>query len=249
MEHLRVATPCEASWQDMAGDERVRHCTLCSLNVYNFSEMTRDEIRALLLQTEGRICGRLYRRADGTLLTRDCPTGLRAVRQRVSRVAAAVIAALFSVSAFASGNKTCVKPQLEKHGSKVILETERIATLQQAMFTGVVRDEAGDLLPGVSIVLRDELGKREQTAVTNANGTFAIPLSDGLYRVELSLPGFTPAVLEHLELKQCEVTRAQVALRVDNSVTMGVIVVDPVAPTDHGMRTTFSQDLINKLPI
>ena len=28
----------------MAGDERVRHCTLCSLNVYNFAEMTRDEV-------------------------------------------------------------------------------------------------------------------------------------------------------------------------------------------------------------
>src|SRR5437763_488881 len=44
IESLRIATPCQASWQRMAGDERVRHCTLCSLNVYNFAEMTRDEV-------------------------------------------------------------------------------------------------------------------------------------------------------------------------------------------------------------
>ena len=53
LKHLRIATPCETSWEGMAGDERVRHCTLCSLNVYNFAEMTRDEIRALLARTEG----------------------------------------------------------------------------------------------------------------------------------------------------------------------------------------------------
>ena len=51
----------------------MRHCTLCDLNVYNFAELTREEIRALLT-SEGRVCGRLYRRADGTLLTRDCPS-------------------------------------------------------------------------------------------------------------------------------------------------------------------------------
>src|SRR5229473_6883076 len=67
---LRIAVPCQASWEGMAGDERVRHCTLCSLNVYNFAEMTCDEVRELLMRTEGRVCARLYRRADGTVLTR-----------------------------------------------------------------------------------------------------------------------------------------------------------------------------------
>ena len=85
LKNLRIATPCPATWEGMAGDERVRHCTLCSLNVYNFEEMTRDEVRALLMRTEGRVCARLYRRADGSLLTSDCPWGVRALRQRMSR--------------------------------------------------------------------------------------------------------------------------------------------------------------------
>src|SRR4051812_17864788 len=139
IESLRIAAPCLASWERMAGDERVRHCTLCSLNVYNFAEMTRDEIRALLARTEGRICARLYRRADGTVLTSDCPSGLQVLRQRMSRLATAVIAAMFSVAAFAS-DATCVKPRVRKHGAKINLDIEQAATPQQAVFTGVVHD-------------------------------------------------------------------------------------------------------------
>lgn len=246
LKHVRVASPCHVAWDAMAGDERTRHCSLCSLNVYNFAEMTGDEVRELLMRTEGRLCGRLYRRADGTLLTSDCPTGLRALRQRMSRFAAAVIAALFSVSAFASET-----PQLKKHGSKVDLEVAQAAAPQQAVFTGVVRDEGGDLLPGVSIVLRDEALQSEITAVTDAKGVFTISSApDGFYRVEVSLEGFTPAVMEHLLLKQNNVTQAQVSLRVENGAFMGIITVDdPTTIRKDGISTTFSQELINKLPI
>src|ERR1700739_78711 len=44
---LRIASPCTAEWDAMTGDNRVRHCALCHLNVYNISEMTTREIRNL----------------------------------------------------------------------------------------------------------------------------------------------------------------------------------------------------------
>src|SRR5438045_2188509 len=112
---VRIAAPCSSAWERMAGDERVRHCTLCSLNVYNFAEMTRDEIRELLVRNDGHVCARLYRRADGTVLTRDCPSGLRELRRRASRVAAAAVAALLSLPAFAFGSASCKKPRLKIH--------------------------------------------------------------------------------------------------------------------------------------
>jgi hypothetical protein len=248
---LRIAVPCQAAWEGMAGDERVRHCTLCSLNVYNFAEMTRDEVRELLMRTEGRVCARLYRRADGTVLTRDCPTGLRAMRLRASRVAAALIAALCSLPAFAFGARSCEKPRLKTHGSRVKLEIERVATPQPAAFTGVVRDESGNPIPGVTIAVRDEVATREFTAVTDINGAFNItPLDDGLYRVEATLPGFRQAKMEHLQLKASEVTHASVALRVDATatITVGAIASDPLMLND-GVGVRFSQDFINKMPI
>jgi hypothetical protein len=90
---VRVAAPCEADWDEMRGDERVRFCSRCSLNVYNLSAMTRREAERVVLGAEGRLCVRFYRRRDGTMLTQNCPTGLTKLKRRVSRVASATAAA------------------------------------------------------------------------------------------------------------------------------------------------------------
>jgi hypothetical protein len=94
--HVRVASPCKADWDRMIGSERVRFCGQCSLNVYNLSAMTRDEAESLIARTEGRLCVRFYRRNDGSIITRDCPVGLRAVRERVSYWTKAATAALLT---------------------------------------------------------------------------------------------------------------------------------------------------------
>jgi hypothetical protein len=61
----------------MGGDDRVRYCPECKLSVYNFSEMTDSEVKQIVAQREGRLCARFFKRSDGTLLTRNCPVGLR----------------------------------------------------------------------------------------------------------------------------------------------------------------------------
>ena len=94
LEQVRVAAPCPADWEKMVGDERVRYCNKCSLHVYNLSGMTRREAEALVTSTEGRLCVRFYRRADGTILTRNCPVGLSALRRRAAHVATATITAV-----------------------------------------------------------------------------------------------------------------------------------------------------------
>jgi hypothetical protein len=80
----------------MMGDERVRFCQQCSLNVYNLSSMTRREAESLISNTEGRLCVRYYRRQDGTILTNNCPVGLRAIKRRLSRAASAMLSAVLS---------------------------------------------------------------------------------------------------------------------------------------------------------
>src|SRR5260370_19852842 len=69
LDRISVAAPCAADWDSMPGSDRVRHCDQCNKNVYNLSEMTRRQAEALLREKEGQLCARLYRRADGTILT------------------------------------------------------------------------------------------------------------------------------------------------------------------------------------
>jgi hypothetical protein len=83
LDDIRVATPCNADWDDMSGDERVRFCGKCEKNVYNLSAMSRLEAEALVRDNEGgRRCVRFFQRPDGTVLTQDCPVGVRNAQWR-----------------------------------------------------------------------------------------------------------------------------------------------------------------------
>src|SRR5690606_3568930 len=80
---IRVASPCPANWDEMAGDERARFCSQCRKHVYNLSAMTAEAAEALIREKEGNLCGRFHRRADGTVLhAGDCPVGLAARQWR-----------------------------------------------------------------------------------------------------------------------------------------------------------------------
>jgi hypothetical protein len=106
LDDISVASPCPASWDGMKGDARVRNCGECKKNVYDLSSLTRAEAEKLIFQHEGSVCVRFFRRADGTILTADCPVGLAARARRTARRAASFVASLFGL-AFLVG---CSKP-------------------------------------------------------------------------------------------------------------------------------------------
>ena len=102
LDHIKIAAPCSAEWDQMFSfeDKRVRFCSQCNLNVYNLSDMSRQEAEALINKTEGRLCVRFYRRADGSILTQNCPVGLKAIKRRCAWVAQVVLGMILS---FVSG--------------------------------------------------------------------------------------------------------------------------------------------------
>lgn len=99
IDRMEIASPCEARWEDMVGDERSRRCAQCELNVHNLEAMTPEEIRDLILNADGRVCGRVRRRMDGTVITRDCPVGLARLRRAVAKSAMRMAAAAVFVVA------------------------------------------------------------------------------------------------------------------------------------------------------
>jgi hypothetical protein len=101
LDGIRVASPCDASWEEMEGDDLVRVCLRCQMNVYNLSGMSRRNAAAFVREAEGRLCVRFYRRGDGTLLTDDCPVGWGAARRAVWRRASGAAIALASSTAIA----------------------------------------------------------------------------------------------------------------------------------------------------
>lgn len=116
LNNVRIASPCSADWSQMYGDERKRFCGDCKLNVYNLSGMTKGDAEALIMNAEGRLCVRFYQRADGSVITKDCPVGWAGVKHRTKLVATAaasllmaILTGVFFVSLFSSKGTTIGK--------------------------------------------------------------------------------------------------------------------------------------------
>jgi len=100
LEDVRLASPCPASWDEMLGDDRTRFCTGCEKNVYNISNMSREEAEDLITEKEGDLCVRFFQRADGTIMTSDCSVG---AKRKLRKKAALSIAAAGAMALAAIG--------------------------------------------------------------------------------------------------------------------------------------------------
>lgn len=104
LDRLTIKTPCPMDFDQMEGDERKRFCSRCQRHVYNIMEMSRHEVIDLIGHSGRRVCARLHRRPDGTLVARQCPpTGQSARTGRFQFSIAALITILTaSAAVFAS---------------------------------------------------------------------------------------------------------------------------------------------------
>lgn len=124
VDRLKVATPCDRSWHEMSGDEKVRFCGDCRKSVYNLSAMTASEIEGFVAATGGNACIRLFRRTDGTVLTQDCDVALdraRLTRNKRAQVVAAVVvgAAVTAAAAMVYESYSTPRCHMEQHTTGV----------------------------------------------------------------------------------------------------------------------------------
>jgi hypothetical protein len=130
LEGVCIAAPCEVSWEAMEGNGRVRQCGDCKKQVFNLSAMSRADAEVLLRERVGDMCVRLYRREDGTVLTSDCPVG---VRRRLTKRALVSMATTAALGLFAFlGLASRKRPELSSRPSAGYAEHERAETLTTA---------------------------------------------------------------------------------------------------------------------
>jgi hypothetical protein len=236
----------------MNGDGHVRFCEQCSLHVFNIAEMTRDETEALIAKTDGRVCARLYRRFDGTIITRDCPVGLRAMRRRAAKVAGAVFATVLSVCSMVLGQKPSKKnscrPQI------TISRSSPKSPDQVAIVSGTIFDPNGAVIPGARVTAVDEVTKQSRQVLSRDDGTFQmLGLPAGAYNFKVESPGFANAVIKKLHVDDRETVNIDLILLVDpHSATMGVLIVTEPELLDRDgatIKTVFSGETIRSLPI
>jgi len=229
---FHVASPCPKSWEKMIGDERVRHCSECNLNVYNLSAMTEREIEQLVQRNQGRrLCARLYQRADGTVLTRNCPWSLRRMARRSSRFASAMLTAVMSFTAAAARPKS-PKPSMPA------CECRQMEHQQPAVKLTVL-DPDGAAIPGAEIALASKSGKQTFTGSTGPSGEWtSAALVPGEYQVTARANGFRTflatvvireGTLTSLKLKLAVGELKQTVEVTSQAVKLGILIADPTS--------------------
>lgn len=193
----------------MDGDDRVRFCKDCKLHVYNFSAMSEAEIKRVVSQHEGRICARLYQRADGTLLPANCPVGFRAALLRTAGFATAALSTILSFLPAASAQSSSSKAETSqsKPGpASVFLEVSTVD---------------GSFASGADVTAKNEATGAEVSAKTDAAGQVRIAnLPKGHYQITIHQSGFMTKTLEHYAAPHRSLTKVQLDLAV-----MGEIVI------------------------
>lgn len=243
---LRVASPCSVGWQTMTGDDRVRRCHSCQLNIYNTTEMTKNEVEDLIQNHEGRLCIRLYKRADGTVLTKDCPVGFRAYQKRLSRFAGATLTAILSIFSTSFGQKEGVdKMDATSKEVKIVRADNQ---KKENTLNGVVVDPNGAVVPNATVRLIKKNEKKVFMETRSGDdGSFAFKdLSEGVYRIEVpEVMGFRPLVVEKLRIRSGQTIDINLTLMVTGEV-VGILVEVPLieGPTS----TVTIREIIDRIP-
>lgn len=87
LDNVAIAAPCRAEWKDMVGSSKIRTCSKCKLHVYNLSEMTQKEAEDLFsANNAGNLCLKLFRRNDGTIMSKDCSVARRIIDKSALRL-------------------------------------------------------------------------------------------------------------------------------------------------------------------
>ena len=212
----------------MIGDDRVRYCPDCKLNVYNFSAMPESQVRRLVENRDGRLCARWYRRTDGTMLIADCPAGFRARVRKISLVAGTALSAFMGVgTAKAQLLGTASSPST----SPSLVQIDKARQGEGMIWVKLV-DASGAVIPNARISVVNPAGNVVAQGSTDFKGEFKVlGLQNSPYAVQAESFGFKTT-----EMKDTmpSVNTIPVQMTVDVASTMGVIVtVDSELPVTH----------------
>jgi hypothetical protein len=224
----------------------VRHCHSCQLNIYNISTLTGAEAENLIATHEGKLCIRLHRRADGTVITKDCPVGLRALRKRVAGIASAAFATVLGLVSVGLAQDSHVTPN--SSNVRIVTKPTSDAT---TVIHGKVRDPNGADIPGARVSLFGAKKKALKKVLTNDEGLFELRVDqpEGGYKIRIELRGFKPVeiVLNNIEKNDNEIDAVLEVKSV--TVVVGTYGMDNgIDVTSSSVKTTITLNMIERLP-
>ena len=188
LDSLTIPSPCTADWNSMVGNDQVRFCEHCSLEVHNLSLMTRNQAQRLVARSNGRLCVRYHHDSAGKPLTLPVRQKLHRINRRVSRIAAGAFTATLSVtSAMAQNSESSQAGNLNPpHATQPDARWVRGSSI-----AGMIKDQNGAVIQNATVSVSNAELHVALYASTGSDGQFKIEsLQGGVYKLRIEAPGF-----------------------------------------------------------
>lgn len=251
-DRINIPAPCDADWDSMIGNDKVRFCEHCNLQVTKLSSLTHQAAINLVARSEGRLCVRLERRASGGLIMKQSAPRLHQIARRASRLAAGAFSATLSL-ATASAQTSVPNQQLP---ATQMIEARARRSEAGCSLSGVISDPSGAVVPGAVVTLTNQNGSMF-TLTTSDEGEYDFSqLPSGTYQLITQATGFARIESEvrlvdgqdqsmNLELQIPELV-VEVEINAPSQVvtvthTSGVVAFSP--PEEPIVNAAFKDDL------
>jgi hypothetical protein len=248
LDHINVTSPCSSDWDSMIGNDLVRFCAHCQLNVHNLSEISPKEVVKLVIHSRDRLCVRYRRRPLETIQTSDLPRQLYQIRQRASRIAAGAFSAALSFSSGAAAQAASPSRAVLSSGTEITAFKEMTHNeslpAPNSTIVGIILDPAGAAVPGSRVTLIDERNGTEQIATSNGDGEFQFQsLEAGTYTLKVQQTGFVAAVINNIVLDGMNEYRLTANLEVAEGLEVTVGSAVAAEPSEPLVKAAMTDDL------
>lgn len=186
-DRINIPAPCEADWDSMIGNDKVRFCEHCNLQVTNLSSLTHQAAINLVERSQGRLCVRLEKRAGGGLIMKQSAPRLHQIARRASRLAAGAFSATLSIAS-ASAQTSAPTQQLP---AAQMVEARARRSEAGCSLSGVVSDPSGAVVPGAVVSLTGIQTGSMFTLTADDEGAYNFALlPSGSYQLTTQATGF-----------------------------------------------------------
>lgn len=246
LKNVTIPTPCNADWNSMVGNDKVRFCEHCSLQVHNLSALTRNQAERLVAQSNGRLCVRYHQDPTGKPALLPGVQKLHRIGRRVSQLAAGAFTASLSVSSALAqenlGRNVITLPAAVQPGAQ---------WTARSSIAGTVTDASGVVISGATIHASNEEFHLDFFVSSGPAGEFRIEnLQAGVYDLRIEAPGFAPMEGEHFYLQpdfELKVDRKLAVPEIAELPTMQTVALGGavafVAPDDPFIRAAQDDEL------
>jgi hypothetical protein len=246
LDHLEIKSPCEADWDSMQGNDRVRFCGHCRLTVRDVSDLTTRQALELVHKSQGRLCLRIRPDAPAHAETSKPPEPLFKINRRAPRIAAGTFGAALGL--YAGIGAQAQTPSVTDATTAAATIQKREAMRDEprgggnASLVGTAFDPQRAVVPSVSVTLVNEQTGVTRNTKTDDVGEYSFDsLEAGSYTLRIEGGGFAMSETRSLTLSDGSVQRAVATLEPQLTV-MGVMAIS-VEPSDPLVKAAYENDL------